>query len=41
MAQLCQGGGFESVLGNAKRRFCRKFKLEPGIALNHALMENL
>ena len=41
MGQLSQAGGFESVLANAKRRFCRKFKLEAGIALNHALMENL
>lgn len=29
------------MVGGAKRRFCNKFELEPGIALNQALMENL
>jgi E3 ubiquitin-protein ligase RNF213 len=26
---------------NAKRTFCKRFDLEPGVALNEALMENL
>lgn len=36
-----QVGGFESVLSSTQRSFCGKFQLEPGIALNEALSENL
>ena len=38
---LLKEGKFDEVVGTAKRRFCSKFALEPGVALNEALMENV
>jgi hypothetical protein len=34
-------GKFQEIVAGAKRKICKKFALEPGIALNDALMENL
>ena len=39
--KLLTPGGFEGLLDTAKHRFCKRFALEPGIAMNAALMENL
>jgi len=39
--ELLLEGTFDKVVNTAKRRFCSKFALEPGIALNEALMENI
>jgi len=36
-----RSGVFEAVLSSTQRAFCSKFALEPGIALNEALSENL
>jgi hypothetical protein len=38
---LLEEGKFDEIINNAKRRFCNRFDLEPGVALNQALMENL
>ena len=38
---LLVDGKFEQVVDAAKRKFCGRFELEPGTALNEALMENL
>lgn len=41
MSRLLMPRGFETILANAKKRFCKRFQLDEGIALNNALMENL
>jgi len=38
---LLREGNFDKIVDTAKRRFCSKFAIEPGIALNEALMENI
>ena len=39
--KLLDFGKFQEIVSAAKRRICKKFVLEPGIALNDALTENL
>jgi len=39
--ELLREGNFDKIVDTAKRRFCSKFAIEPGIALNEALMENI